>query len=161
MPPSMPELSERLLAGMHSAWRNSRMLEHGANGTQQAGQVRSKFKHHPRGRRKPKPSQRAAVKRLQGVRLMPNMAWVQACPNTRPMLFKTSLICSSTKPVSGTPSFGSSSSNPVWDANLVLVDLEQNAEPSKASSTEPRSKENIVRVAAFVIAAQHKDRTLK
>ena len=45
---------------------------------------------------------------------------------------------------------------PVWDANLVLVDLDQ--EPPRTIQGVfygTPFKENIVRVAAFVIAAQH------
>ena len=50
---------------------------------------------------------------------------------------------------------------PVWDANLVLVDLEQ--EPPRTIQGVfygTPFKENIVRVAAFVIAAQHQGQNL-
>ena len=50
---------------------------------------------------------------------------------------------------------------PVWDANLVLVDLEQ--EPPRTIQGVfygTPFKENVVRVAAFVIAAQHQGQNL-
>ena len=50
---------------------------------------------------------------------------------------------------------------PVWDANLVLVDLEQ--EPPRTIQGVfygTPFKDNIVRVAAFVIAAQHQGQNL-
>ena len=50
---------------------------------------------------------------------------------------------------------------PVWDANLVLVDLEQESPRTiQGVFYGTPFKDNIVRVAAFVIAAQHQGQNL-